>query len=173
MVWSISAGSKGFELVIEGPALRGLDGRVGRALAGHDDDGQRRLNLPDLGQGVQAVHAGQADVQNDQVNVGIFQAPHGLFGAAHADDLVPPGRKNVFECPQDVPLVVNYENLGHGYVPIGSGATGIQTAKVVPFSVEDSRTSPPPWRAMTCAAMHRPSPVPFSLVVKNGSKIRR
>ena len=33
---------EGLQLVIEGPALRGLDGRVGRALAGHDDHGQRR-----------------------------------------------------------------------------------------------------------------------------------
>ena len=79
---------EGLELVVEGPALRGLDGRVGRALAGHDDDGQRRLNLPDLGQGVQTVHAGQTDVQNNQIKFRVFQAPHGLFGPAHADDLV-------------------------------------------------------------------------------------
>ena len=79
------------------------------------------MNLPDLGQGVQTVHPGQADVQDDQIQVGIFQTPHGLFGAAHADDLVPPGRKNVFERPQDVPLIVNYENLGHGLSLRGNG----------------------------------------------------
>ena len=67
-------------MIIEGAALRGLDGGVGRALAGHHDHRQRRPDFFDVGQGVEAVHAGQANVQNHQIELGDLQLPHGFFG---------------------------------------------------------------------------------------------
>ena len=44
---------------------------------------------------------------------------------------------------------------------------------VVPSPTSESTSMVPPWLEMMPETIESPSPVPLSLVVKNGSKIRR
>ena len=85
----ISGTSQRFEDIFEGPQLGGLDGGLGGAISGHDDDRQLGLDLVDGAEGLQAAHPRQAHVHDHQVgdfglhrSYGRFTTGRGLHGMA-------------------------------------------------------------------------------------------
>jgi len=107
-------GVEGLQQVVVGPQLHRLDGGVGRAEGGHDDD--RRLDLPllDLGQGVQPVQPRHLVVQQHGVERLLGEAGQGRHAVRAGDHVVAllgeePGEE------MDQPFViVHHEDLGHG-----------------------------------------------------------
>ncbi|OPY04690.1 MAG: hypothetical protein A4E67_02271 [Syntrophaceae bacterium PtaB.Bin038] len=76
----------GLRHVVDGPRLHGLDGRLDRAVGGHHDDVELRVELLHLLQHLQAVHARHLVVHQQEVEVG---RPHlgerlfARFGLGH------------------------------------------------------------------------------------------
>ena len=104
---------EGLEDVFEGPQLGGLDGRLGGAVGGHDDDRQLGLDLVDGAEGLQAAHPRQAHVHDHQVGdlglhrgYGRLAAGRGLHGVAF------PGQDFLKALPH-LRFVVNDQDFAH------------------------------------------------------------
>src|SRR6266545_4226964 len=71
---------------VVGAELGRLDGGLDGAMAGDHHHGGLPPPLLDLGQRLEAVHAGHPDVEEDQIRRVVGQAPQRLLGGAHGRD---------------------------------------------------------------------------------------
>ena len=75
----------------------------------HDD--RNLAGLPDLPADGEAVHAGQHDVEHDQVGLELAEAVEGLDAVRHAFDLVALPAQVESRQLDDVLLIVDHEDL--------------------------------------------------------------
>ena len=95
------------EQVIVGAQLHRLDGRLRRAVGGHQDDQQLRVDLADAPQRFQARDAAHADVHDDQVGLELGDDPQALLAAGRGGQLDLRRIKDPLERVLHVRFVVN------------------------------------------------------------------
>ena len=101
------------EQVVEGAELHGLDGVVGVAAAGDEDDRALRVQLAQPAQHFQPAQVRQVDVEHHHVGPPLadqFQPLGGGLGGQHVQGLVPEGPS---EGVQDGRLVIDDQQRGH------------------------------------------------------------
>jgi hypothetical protein len=104
----------GLGQVVLGPQLHGAHRRLHGAVGRHDDDHGLGVDLLDLGQQLQAVHARHAQVGQDDVGVRLLeqgQPGAGVVGAAHLVAVLPEQR---LERRRRVDLVVDDHDPSFG-----------------------------------------------------------
>src|SRR5581483_679816 len=163
-----------------GPA-HALHGHLHVRITREDEADGARIFLHDFVQQFRAVHAGHPHVRDHHVG-GVFGHQLQRFlpasGEMHVRFLAE-AVKHALQTRQDHRLVINQKNLFHGasFLLAGgeAGWIGRRIMNVVPCPILESKVrSPPCFVTMVARASARPWPVPLptSLVVKNGSKIR-
>jgi len=123
-VWDV----EGLEDVVVGAELGGLDGRLGAAVGGHDDDRQVGHALAHALHGGDAGDAGHAHVHDHEVRGLAGDLVHaGLAGGGGAH-LEPVGLQDLAEALAQLGVVVNNQDLSHVFslrsVPKVSGGGG-------------------------------------------------
>ena len=98
---------KGLDQEIEGAELHRLDGRLGGAVAGHEDDEQLGIHLADAAQRFQPRKARHAHVHNDQIGLNFGNKPQALLAAGSGGQLDFRRTKDPLERVLHVRLVVN------------------------------------------------------------------
>src|SRR5205085_4191222 len=151
---------------------RGLHRRLDRAVAGDHDDRRLRTHAPELGQGLEAIHPGHPDVEEDDVGRLVGDEAHGRFagaGRAHAIALVLQHRA---QRALNGRLVVDDEDVlaRHAQASTGAGVrvTGTSMTKRVPEGWLSSTRIVPPCSVTISLTIGRPSPMPFTFVEKYG-----
>src|SRR5262249_41686095 len=146
-------------------ALDGADRGGQVAVGGHDDDGGVAGQLTQPGQGGEAVHPRQADVEQDGVGPLPGGEAEGVLGGGGDGDLVAFAAEGVLQGPADGLFVVDQEDVAHG---VGSGGSSMRK------QVRPSRPKVmvPPWASATWRATANPRPTPSGLLVTNGSNRR-
>ena len=95
---------------IEGPEFgclyRGFDGAVTR----HHDDLEMGMCGFDRLEGLDSIHAGKPDVQDDQIGRLLFQNPQGILAAAGRNHLVPLVGQDSPEGLTDALFIVHNQN---------------------------------------------------------------
>ncbi len=114
-----------------------------------------------LRQGLEAVHAGEPEVEQDEVRLGFRHRGDRLLSGADLGGTVPAVLEQQREDAPDRLLVVDDQDAGHGCLP----ARGSRTDTVVPQPSSLS-TSISPWCCSTMPwQIASPRPVPSLLVV--------
>ena len=106
-----------FEKVLVSAELHGLDGRVGGAAAGDEDDGTARVQFTKSAQHVQAGHIGQMHVKNDDIGLSLPGDVQTLRGGLGREDRHVRLAEGLAKGEQDRGFIIDYEQRGHGTVP--------------------------------------------------------
>jgi hypothetical protein len=107
----------GVERLLEevvGAGLGGFDGRLDRAVAGDHDDRGARVELAQAPEGVEAVHPGHLDVEEDEVRAEAVVLRDAFGGARGGADLVAFVLEELAECGADAGFVVDDEDASGG-----------------------------------------------------------
>ncbi len=99
--------------VVVGAAPYGVERRVTRAVRGHDDDGRAAIHLLDLVDRVEAAHAGQAHVHQDQVELRRLERLERQLGGWRHRDGVLLALQRFLQEELHLWIVVHHENLKH------------------------------------------------------------
>ena len=155
--------------IFEGATLGRLDRGHQRVLRAHDDDPQLRADLLDARDQVEAVLVRHDDVGDDEVALAVRNpSPQGRGVAGHPHIVSEPDQRLVEHHPDRAIIIGHQDRRGHHPLP-SCATTGRNTRNTVRRGwLSNSMT--PPWSPITLATNARPRPVPFRLVVTNGSK---
>ena len=117
---------------IVGSGLVASTDRNGVAEGGHHDHRQGRpVCLPDSLAGLEPVHPGQADVQEDQIESSFGQRLEPLLGRLDARGRVAVQGEKVNQCLADHRIVFDDEHRGHGRRQCCPARTASQAARAI------------------------------------------
>ena len=108
-------GREGLREIVVGAALHGLDRELRGAVGGHQDHG--RLGQPphQLGQQLEAVHPGHAQVAEHELGGRDLELAQGRLGVGCADGFIALGREHQLEAlAQGLVVVDDQDASGHG-----------------------------------------------------------
>src|SRR5439155_17748282 len=173
------------DVAVQAGVVDRVDGGVEPGLAGEEDLHDARPGLVHALEKAVALHLRHDLVANDQLHlvaggedlVDELERLLGRLGALHAVGGAEAPAELRGELVEDRLLVVDANDVrGHGSASGSAATTGVRgkrTSKQVRPGSESTRISPR-WRWTICWAIPSPNPVPspWSLVVKNGSKMR-
>ena len=109
-------GGEGLGEVVVGAALHRLDRELRGAEGRHQDHGRFRQAPHQLGQQLEAVHPGHAQVAEHQLGGGEVELAQGRLGVRCADDFIALGREHQREAlAQGLVVVDDQDASGHGF----------------------------------------------------------
>src|SRR5215468_2413213 len=168
---------------VVGAQLGRLHRRLDGGVAG--DHHHRRLGaaLLHLREGLQPVHAGHPDVEEDEVRRIVHEAGQRFLRRARRGDAVALVLEHAAQRALDEALVIHDEDVlarhqlalaevGGSTLAAARRPTGNSMMKRVPWGVTSSTQIVPPWSVTIWCTMDSPSPVPLGLVEKYGRKSR-
>ncbi|OPY90519.1 MAG: hypothetical protein A4E72_00606 [Syntrophus sp. PtaU1.Bin208] len=165
---------KGFGQVVVRPLLQSLHGGLHGGVSGHEDDRKRRVDLPDLFQGLDSGNPDHADIHKDQVKGPPADGFNGGFPVIGLGNGIPPAANQGPEHRPMGKIIINNKNLT-GFFHDGNSLSifsdetsrqGRRTEKTVPLPSSLLTRISPPWASTIRWAIGRPSPVPEGRVVK-------
>src|SRR5581483_5876452 len=168
---------EGLGQVVVGAVLHGGDRGLHGAVRGHDHHLRVGPLVPHLLEERQAVDAGHADVEQDQVEGPRRHLPERRGAVLDRGDLIARATEALLQDPAQAVLVVGDEDLAGR----AGGAQGARAHRRAMGRKQDMVVPRPgsltTWMAPRCSSMMRwqrasPRPRPLSLVVKNGVKSR-
>ena len=132
---------------MEGAGLHGLHGRLDGAEGGEDDDLDLGVQLADLLHDLQPVHAGHADIGEDQIRPFLLEQLQPLLAARRREDGIAFLGEIVFQDAPQALVVVDDQDLDplHDWRLPSSGRV---IAKVVPFPGWLTTRMAPRWFSM-------------------------
>ena len=189
------AGVQRLDQVIVGAEFHGLDGGVGRAVSRDEDDEALGIELVKIVEDIEPGAVAEPDVEQDHIRRffgGQLQTFGGRLGTENLDAFL---CENLLDAEANARLVVNYQQFCHwqphsvltGYEAASSLGMTDCLARAVRCGRRAQRQFQcehcPAFRAVAaesvppCSSAMRwltasPKPVPCSLLVTNGSKIR-
>jgi len=98
---------KGFRQILECPAMVGRDRAVQIGVRGHDDHGQLRVSLVHALKQFQAIHAGHADIRDDDVRHLPAQPGEGILRIVKAAGFHSTLAECLFQHPANRVVVIN------------------------------------------------------------------
>ena len=108
-------GREGLREVVVGAALHGLDGELRRAVGRHQDHGGLGQPPHQLGEQLEAVHAGHAQIAEHELGGRDLELAQGGFGVGCAGGFIALGREHQLEAlAQGVVVVDDQDASGHG-----------------------------------------------------------
>src|SRR5215475_2266195 len=168
---------------VVGAELGRLHRRLDGGVAG--DHHHRRLGaaLFHLGEGLQPVHAGHPDVEEDEIRRIVHEAAQRFLRRARRGDAIALVLQHAAQRALDEALVVHDEDVlarhqlalaevGGSTLAAARRPTGNSMMKRVPWGVTSSTQMVPPWSVTIWCTMESPRPVPLALVEKYGRKSR-
>ena len=108
---------EGLQQVVERAQLHGLDGRLGGAIGGHEDDRELGVRLPDAAQRLQPVDPRHPHVRDHQVRPDLGHQAQSLLAAGGGVKLQSGRVKDAAEGVLNVRLVVDEQQLVHEVRP--------------------------------------------------------
>ena len=108
-----------FQHVIVRAEFHRLDGRLRRAVGGHHDDQQFRIQAAQLAQHLQSVAGAHANVHDDKVGPLRRDLANGLGAVARFHNLQFGRLEIAAECAPNIGIVINDQNLVHGGASYG------------------------------------------------------
>src|SRR4029453_10931717 len=160
---------EGLRDVVGGAELHGLHGRLLGAVRGDHDDRQVGIEPTGTFQHVHPAHAVHPQVGDDEVEAAGLDPRQRLLAAGRRLDLVAFLREEAAQRDQQRLLVVDDEDASRHGAHRGSGRL---TANSVPRPGSLTTSIVPACASTIFLEIAMPRPVPFSLVVKKGLKMR-
>ena len=160
---------------VVGSARDRIDGDLPRAVGRHHDDGRLRGEITDARNGVETVHVGKPDVQQDEIVLGGLEPVEERAGRGRHLGLIALTHERLADHEREVFVVLRDQDLlAHGFAPtvITGALVGSSTTKLVSDLPSLSTMRVPRCASTICRAMGNPNPVPRAFVVKNGWKMR-
>ena len=170
---------EGFEQIVEGAMPHGIHRILDRPVGGQQD--HRRLGLWrfDLPEQIEAADLRHAHVGDDKLEILLLQSAQGLDAACRAVVIEYPLRRSVSLIAISICGSSSTTRISSrmGSSPIRPRWTAVRSCgktivKSVPPFTSLSTSMKPECRSTIWCTTDKPSPVPFLLVVKKGSKIR-
>ena len=105
---------KGFHHVVVGPKLHRLDGGLGRAECGHENDQLLRVGRADVLEGLQPRHAGHAVVEQDDVGRLLLDRRHAFLPVGRLLHLVMLRGEHAVERIPHLIVIIDDQNAWNG-----------------------------------------------------------
>ena len=155
---------------IDRAGLHGLHRVFDGAERGHDDHGRVRVLAAQFVEQLQAVHAGQLQIGEDQV--GASASLQAFLGGAGLLDFVAGGGQMQLDHAAELFFVFDHQDGGlHALGLSVDSRNGRNTRNTLPSPGSLSTVIVPPCSSTIFETIARPRPTPSILVVKNGLKM--
>ena len=148
---------------VEGPHLRGLDGKGDVGVSRDHDHLDVGVLLAHPLQDVHPAHVGEPHVEEHEINRVCGKLRETLDPVLRVDHGVPFVLEDVAEHRADAGLIIDDEDRAHAETP---AVVGMSMKTVVPLEPSLSAHTFPLWSNTMRCTMARPSPVPSFFVVK-------
>src|SRR5512140_38091 len=168
--------------IVEGAELHRLDRTLDAAVCRHDDDGDGRIEFANALKELDAAHARQAHIREDDIGTKALEQLERLLRISRHLGLVAGLREKRLDRARERALVIDDEHRGSAHDRLAPDRTGSASASaserwrpgsrmrtVVPTLAMLRISSSPPFCSMYRLAIASPRPVPSARVVKNGS----